>query len=338
METTAPILFLFILALPIACVSWTVTHEELFREPHEYCVRMSRECSSILARKFYYLFTCEYCFSHYVALVVLLLTRYHLLYPGWRGYVIAEFALVWIANIYISIFNRLRLAIRSERVEIETMETAGQLLDYKRDSMPHLNSSKETSMSKAKSETNAISMLKKDHETVKALFDKFEDADSSAEKQKIITDAIHELKIHATIEEEIFYPALRNELEEDIMNEAEVEHHVARMLIAELDESNDGEEYRNARFTVLAEAVRHHIKEEEGQMFPQAKDRDTDLESLGEQMMQRKEELESEGVPEDSEHQMVTANPGKVREKTRMAGASKSKSKEQSQGRETRKK
>jgi hemerythrin superfamily protein len=174
-------------------------------------------------------------------------------------------------------------------------------------------------MSKASSETNAISMLKEDHQTVKGLFDKFEKSDNPAEKQKIISDAIHELRVHATIEEEIFYPAIRNEVEDDILNEAEVEHHVARMLIAELDESKDNEDYRNARFTVLAEAVRHHIKEEEGQMFPQAKNLDIDFESLGEQMMQRKEELESDGVPTDSEHEMVAANPGKIRERTTMA-------------------
>jgi hemerythrin superfamily protein len=206
-------------------------------------------------------------------------------------------------------------------VEIETKETAGQLLDYKLDSIPHPKSSKETTMSKAKSDTNAISLLKRDHEAVKALFDQFEDAENPAEKQKIISEAIHELKIHATIEEEIFYPAVRNEVENNILNEAEVEHHVARMLIAELDEAKDTEEYRNARFTVLAEAVRHHIKEEEGQMFPQAKDRDTDLDSLGEQMMQRKEELESDGVPADSEHEIVAAHPGKVRERTALASA-----------------
>ena len=122
MEKSTQIVFLFILALPVACISWTVTHEDLFRETHDYCVRKSRECSSLLARKFYYLLTCEYCFSHYVALAFLLLTRYQLLYAGWRGYVIAEFALVWISNLYISVFNRLRLTIRSERVEIETKE------------------------------------------------------------------------------------------------------------------------------------------------------------------------------------------------------------------------
>jgi hemerythrin superfamily protein len=190
-------------------------------------------------------------------------------------------------------------------------------------------------MSTAKSDTNAISMLKKDHDTVKELFEQFEDSKDPTEKQKIISEAIHELKIHATIEEEIFYPAIRNEVEDDILNEAEVEHHVARMLIAELDESKTSEEYRNARFTVLAEAVRHHIKEEEGQMFPQIKARNIDLESVGEEMMQRKEELESDGVPADSEHDMVAANTGKFREKTTMAAAAIPR--EQTSERQTRK-
>ena len=76
----------------------------------------------MIARKFFYLFTCEYCFSHYVALLMLVITRYTLLYPDWRGYVVAEFSLVWISNQYISIYNRLRLTIKNERVEIETKE------------------------------------------------------------------------------------------------------------------------------------------------------------------------------------------------------------------------
>jgi hemerythrin superfamily protein len=175
-------------------------------------------------------------------------------------------------------------------------------------------------MSKSRSETNAISMLKEDHQTVKDLFEKFEDSKSDAEKEKIISEAVHELKVHATIEEEIFYPAVRNEVEDDILNEAEVEHHVARMLIAELDEEDDSSDYRNARFKVLAEAVKHHIKEEEGKMLPQVKDLEIDFDSLGEQMMQRKEELASEGVPEDAEHEIIAENPGRLRERTTVAG------------------
>src|SRR5580765_569952 len=119
MNPTTQILLLFVLALPVACVSWTVTHEDLFQEPRYYCVRKSRECSSFMGRRIYDLFTCEYWFSHDVAPGTLMATRNQLLYPGWRGY---GFALVWISNQYIGVFNRLRLTIRNERVEIETRE------------------------------------------------------------------------------------------------------------------------------------------------------------------------------------------------------------------------
>ena len=122
MSLTTQIVTLFVLSIPIACVAWTVTHEEVLREPREYCQRQSQNCRSLLARKFFYLFTCEFCFSHYVALAFLLLTNYTLLYNGWRGYVVAEFALVWISNQYMGIYNRLRLTIKSERVELETQE------------------------------------------------------------------------------------------------------------------------------------------------------------------------------------------------------------------------
>src|SRR4051812_12359984 len=96
------ILWLFLLALPIACASWTVTHEEVFREPREFCKERSKACPKLVQRKFFYLFTCEYCFSHYVTLFFLWMTRFHLLLPGWRGYVIAFFALVAVANGYMS--------------------------------------------------------------------------------------------------------------------------------------------------------------------------------------------------------------------------------------------
>ena len=105
---------LFVLAIPVACASWTVTHEEVFREPRDICVQRSRACRRLVTRKFFYLFTCEYCFSHYVAAFFLLLTRFTLLVPGWRGYLIAELSLVWIANMYMSLFGRLRLDIKHE--------------------------------------------------------------------------------------------------------------------------------------------------------------------------------------------------------------------------------
>jgi len=106
---------LFILAIPIACVAWTVTHEELFREPRDYCVWRSKNGKSLAERKFFYLFTCEYCFSHYVTALFLLFTHYKLLLDDWRGYVLSLFALVWVTNAYMSLFARLRVDIRSER-------------------------------------------------------------------------------------------------------------------------------------------------------------------------------------------------------------------------------
>ena len=110
--------FLFLLALPIACVSWSITHEEIFREPREWCKRRSQDCRRLPSLKFFYLFTCEYCFSHYVTLAFLAITRFQMLYTGWRGYLVAWFALVWVANIYMSFYNRLRLDIKHENVEI----------------------------------------------------------------------------------------------------------------------------------------------------------------------------------------------------------------------------
>lgn len=117
--------YLMLLALPVACAAWTVTHEEIFREPREFCKDKSQNCKPLPARKFFYLFTCEYCFSHYVSAFFLLLTQFQLLYEGWRGYLIAWFALVWVANVYMSIYNRLRLEIKYENVVIAS-ETAVQ--------------------------------------------------------------------------------------------------------------------------------------------------------------------------------------------------------------------
>jgi len=116
------IVWLFVLAIPIACIAWTVTHEEIFAEIHTYCVVRSKEGKSILVKKFFYLFTCEYCFSHYVSAIFLAITRFQLLYPDWRGYVVSLFALVWIANLYMAIFARLRLDIRHERIEIKSKD------------------------------------------------------------------------------------------------------------------------------------------------------------------------------------------------------------------------
>ena len=99
-----------------------MTHEEGFREPREFCVSRSRTCRRWYQRKFFYLFTCEYCFSHYVTALFLVLTGYKLLYGDWRGYLVAGFALVWVANQYMSLYNRLRLDIKSEKIETRIKE------------------------------------------------------------------------------------------------------------------------------------------------------------------------------------------------------------------------
>ena len=122
MDLQSQIIWLFVLAIPIASISWTVTHEEVFREPREYCVRTSREGRLLIVRKFFYLFTCEYCFSHYVTAIMLVITRYHLLLDDWRGYLIAGFALVWIANIYMSLYAFIRIDIKKERIKAKNEE------------------------------------------------------------------------------------------------------------------------------------------------------------------------------------------------------------------------
>ncbi len=116
--------WLFLLSIPIACMAWTVTHEEVFREPRDYCSNKSKSCKTLLQRKFFYLFTCEYCFSHYVAVLFLFLTGYRLLLDDWRGYIIAGFALVWIANVYMSLFGFIRQYIKKEKTEIECLDDA----------------------------------------------------------------------------------------------------------------------------------------------------------------------------------------------------------------------
>lgn len=122
MAITTQILWLFLLAMPIACVAWTVTHEEVFKEVREYCIDGSKNSKSLLGRKFFYLFTCEYCFSHYVAILFIFLTNYKLLVDDWRGYIIAGFSLVWLANIYMSLLTLIRQNIKKEKTEIQAIE------------------------------------------------------------------------------------------------------------------------------------------------------------------------------------------------------------------------
>lgn len=122
MSLNTQILYLFLLAIPVACISWTVTHEEIFKELREFCVRHSIRNKSILLRKFFYILTCEYCFSHYVTILIVVITNYHLLFRDWRGYLIGGFSIVWIANIYMSLFYLLRTDIKKEKVTTEEIE------------------------------------------------------------------------------------------------------------------------------------------------------------------------------------------------------------------------
>lgn len=117
------LLWLFVLSGVVACLSWTVTHEKVFDEVRTWCERQSENrARPWWVRKWFYLFTCEYCFSHYVSAAVVVGTGYHLLLPGWRGLGIAWISCVWVANIYMSLFGRLRLDIKRERVEIGAVE------------------------------------------------------------------------------------------------------------------------------------------------------------------------------------------------------------------------
>ena len=122
MSLGVQLVWLFTLAIPVACVAWTVTHEELFREPREYAVERSTSDPRLLVRKFFYLLTCEYCFSHYVALAAVLATGFHLLMDDWRGTIIAWLAVVWVANQYMGVHGRLRVGIKSQHTEIRVLE------------------------------------------------------------------------------------------------------------------------------------------------------------------------------------------------------------------------
>jgi hemerythrin-like domain-containing protein len=154
-------------------------------------------------------------------------------------------------------------------------------------------------MPKAKSSTpNAVDLLKEDHDKVKKAFKEFEKMDRSDTEscRELVETVCADLRIHTTLEEEIFYPALREAIDDDdIMNEAAVEHETAKMLIEQLENMEPDDPNYFATFTVLGEYVTHHVKEEEGEMFPQAKKaQDLDLEELGSRMRERKGELVGE--------------------------------------------
>jgi hemerythrin-like domain-containing protein len=156
----------------------------------------------------------------------------------------------------------------------------------------------------------AVALLKDDHDRVKTLFDEFDKAKTRRAKLRIVRAALAELKVHAALEEELFYPAVRKPVGKEVMNEADEEHHVAKLLIAELDRMDGSESHFDAKFTVLAEIVRHHIQEEENEMLPKAKSARVDFAALSEKMVRRRERLQASGVPAVGEEKMVKASKG----------------------------
>lgn len=142
----------------------------------------------------------------------------------------------------------------------------------------------------------AITLLKKDHREVEGWFDEYEQLEDNADKLELFNKIALALKVHTAIEEEIFYPEERGDIEEDMLDEAYVEHDGAKKLIAEIEAMKPGEEFYDAKVKVLGEYIKHHVKEEEqpGGIFAQAKKGDEDLEAMGERMKARKEELMAE--------------------------------------------
>jgi hemerythrin superfamily protein len=135
-------------------------------------------------------------------------------------------------------------------------------------------------------------MLEQDHAKVKALFDEFESAKDSRRKQRIMKETLLELEVHAKLEETLIYPAIRKKIDADeIMDEALEEHHVAHTLINELKRGAGKNGRHDAKFKVLGESIKHHVKEEEGTMFPQAEKADLDWDALAQEAMERKNTL-----------------------------------------------
>lgn len=155
---------------------------------------------------------------------------------------------------------------------------------------------------------SALTLLRDDHRNVQKLFKQFTRAKEDSEKQQIVATACQELKVHAQIEEEIFYPEVRSVLKEsDLLDEANVEHASAKQLIAQLEKMRPGDELYDAKFTVLGEYVNHHIKEEQEQMFPKVEKTDLDLKELGERLTERKEQLLGSGSEQTVSDRLQTA-------------------------------
>ena len=157
---------------------------------------------------------------------------------------------------------------------------------------------------KAKAAEGAIELLKEQHDKVKKAFKEFEklDREDTETQQQLVQTVCEDLKLHTTLEEELFYPAVREAIDdEDLLNEAQVEHETAKMLIEQLENMGADDPNYHATFTVLGEYVMHHVKEEETEMFPEVKKSDLDLNELGSRMKQRMQELMGEMESEEKE-------------------------------------
>lgn len=168
---------------------------------------------------------------------------------------------------------------------------------------------------------DAIMLLKADHKAVEKMFKQFEklkeDEDATEEKVNLVAQICSELTVHAEIEEEIFYPAVRAATEEgDLMDEALVEHASAKEFIAQLQSMKPDDEFYDAKVTVLGEYVMHHVEEEEGEMFPKAKKAKVDMQGLGDTMSQRKEELQAEMQSPEKATRSVRKSPASTRHAT----------------------
>lgn len=146
-------------------------------------------------------------------------------------------------------------------------------------------------MDQSSKKHDAIEMLTQDHRTVQGLFDDFEQAEDDQTKQSLVDNIMTELEAHTALEEEIFYPAVRGQIKGDLVDEAVEEHHLAKVLLEELEGMTSHDEHYDAKGMVLCESIAHHVKEEESEMFPKVKKSGLDLEDLGERMAERKQEL-----------------------------------------------
>jgi len=178
------------------------------------------------------------------------------------------------------------------------------------------SSTKSADAKRRNTETDAFALLTADHRTVKGLFKEFEklskEGDVDEEKAQLVRQICNELTVHAQVEEEIFYPTLREAIDdEDLMDEADIEHASAKDLIAQLEGMQPGDDHYDARVTVLGEYVDHHVKEEEGEMFSKARKADVDAAELGAQIAERKEELKAElGIEDDDAAEMPRTAKG----------------------------